>query len=390
MKYLKIIILFLVFCNLPSYFLIKANAAIGQLLSYSTFLLIIIYYYFSKNKKPIIPFIVFGLLFFLISILVSAQNDDGYLVTLIKYFIVIVMGASVVTDTTKEDIYIVLLLGCLSIIFESIFIEGIGGRYRGFYINPNAAGYACILGYSLSFSIDNKKLKIIGQLLFSIAGFVTFSRTFLLIWVLVNLLSLLINYKNIYKILVGIVLFGLFLSFGDRFDLNTKRMHAFSGILEGKVNDDLSEESRTETWSRYYNEILNSPIWGNGYHSFSGEIYGPEYNSFTIRNGVHNTFLMVIGEAGFFVLLYFLWIYGSFLLNGFKMFGDNPEIFLISFSLILYMLTNHNYFENNLVLFVSMWLYIQIGKGKNLYEKKHLDTQRINDYPVKSLHVNVL
>src|SRR5690606_25394290 len=137
--------------------------------------------------------------FFLLSIIVSAQNDDGYLVTLIKYFIVIVMGASVVSNTTMEDIYIVLLLGCFSIIFESIFIEGIGGRYRGYYINPNAAGYACILGYSLSFSINNKKLKIIGQLLFSIAGFLTFSRTFLFIWILVNLISLLINYKNVYK-----------------------------------------------------------------------------------------------------------------------------------------------------------------------------------------------
>ncbi|WP_164122293.1 MULTISPECIES: O-antigen ligase family protein [Sphingobacterium] len=388
MKYLKIIILFLVFCNLPSYFLIKANATVGQLLSYSTFLLVIAYYLFSKNKKPIIPFIVFGLLFFLISILVSTQNDEGYLVTLIKYFIIIVMGASVVTDTTKEDIYIVLLLGCLSIILEAIFIEGIGGRYRGFYINPNAAGYACILGYSLSFSIDNKKLKIIGQLLFSIAGLVTFSRTFLLIWILINLLALLINYKNVYKFLAGIVLFALLLSFGDKLDLSTKRMHAFSGILEGKVNDDLAEESRTETWSHYYNEILNNPVWGNGYHSFSGEIFGPEYNSFTIKNGVHNTFLMVIGEAGFFVLLYFLWIYGSFLINGVKIFNDNPVIFLISFSLVMYMLTNHNYFENNLVLFISMWLYIQIDVQKKIYETKHPNIHKIN-YQVKSLNINV-
>lgn len=389
MKYLKLIILLLVFCNLPSYFLIKTNAVIGQILSYSTFLLLIVYYYFSEHKKAITPFIVFGLLFFLISIMVNSQNDEGYLVTLTKYFIFIIMGVSVVTDTTKDDIFLVLLFGCLSIIFESIFIEGIGGRYRGFYINPNAAGYACILGYSLSFSINNKTLKIIGQILFSIAGFVTFSRTFLLIWILVNLLSLLINYKNVYKILIGVVLFGLFLSFGEKLDLSTKRIHAFSGILEGKANDDLTEDSRTETWSRYYNQILDNPVWGNGYHSFSGEIFGPDYNSFTVRNGVHNTFLMVIGEAGFFVLAYFLWIYGCFLISGVKMFRDNPAIFLVSFSLIMYMLTNHNYFENNLVLFVSMWLYIQIDMDKKVDEKKYLTTQQMNSDRVKSLHINV-
>lgn len=366
MKYIRIIILLLVFCNLPSYFLVKANASLGQLLSYGTFLLIIAYYMLNENKKLIFPFIVLGILFFLISILVNAENNQTYLVTMIKYFIMVIMGAVVANDTTKEEIYIVILLGCSSIIYESVFIEGIGGRYRGFYLNPNAAGYACILGYCLSFSIANKKLKVIGQLLFSIAGFMTFSRTFLLIWALVNLLSLFISYKNVYKIIIGVVLFSLFLSFGSKLDLSTKRLNAFSGILEGKVNDDLKEESREETWSHYYNQILVNPILGNGYHAFSGETSGPESNSFTIRNGVHNTFLMIIGEAGFFVLLYFIWIYGAFLVNGIKMFGDNPLVLLVSFSLMMYMLTNHNYFENNLVLFVSLWLYIQIDKWKGI------------------------
>lgn len=364
MKYLRIIILFLVFCNLPSYCLAKASASLGQVLSYSTFLLIIVYYIFSEKKKLIIPFIAFGVLFFLISILVSAENNQTYLVTLIKYFIIIIMGAAVVNDMTKEEMYIVLLLGCLSIIHESLFIEGIGGRYRGFYLNPNAAGYACILGYCLSFSIDNKKLKIIGQVLFSIAGFMTFSRTFLLIWVLINLISLLISYKNIYKLGFGVVLFTLFLSFGTELNLNAKRLNAFSGIVEGKVNDDLKDDSREDTWAIYYDKVLNNPLFGNGYYSFSGEISGPPNNRFTIRNGVHNTFLMIIGEAGFFVLMYFLWIYGTFMLNGLKLFGENPIIFLVAFSLFLYMLTSHNYFENNLVLFVSLWLYIQVDRSK--------------------------
>lgn len=311
------------------------------------------------------PFIILGILFFLVSILVSAENTETYMITMVKYFIIVVMGAAMVNDITREEMYVVLLLGCLSIIHESIFIEGIGGRYRGFYLNPNAAGFACIIGYCLSFSINDKRLKIIGQLLFSIAGFMTFSRTFLLIWVLINLFSLLISYKNVYKIAIGVVLFSLFLSFGSKLDLSAKRLHAFSGILNGKVNDDLKEESREETWAHYYNKILVNPILGNGYHSFSGETSGKENNKFTIRNGVHNTFLMVIGEAGFFVLLYFLWIYSAFLVNGMRMFSDNPMIFLVSFSMIMYMLTNHNYFDNYLVLFVSIWIYIQIDRWKS-------------------------
>lgn len=377
MKFLRIAILFLIFGNLPSYSLAKASASLGQLLSYGTFLLIIAYYVFSQNKKLLTPFIVFGSLFFLVSIFVSSQSSQSYLVTMIKFSIIVIMGAVVVNDTTKEEMYIVLLLGCLSIIHESIFIEGIGGRYRGFYLNPNAAGYACITGYCLSFSINDKKLKIIGQLLFSIAGFMTFSRTFLLIWILINLFSLLISYKNVYKIVIGAVLFTLFLSFGSRLDLSAKRLHAFSGILSGKINDDLKEESREETWSHYYDKILTNPVLGNGYHSFSGETLGEENNKFTIRNGVHNTFLMIIGEAGFFVFLYFLWIYGSFLISGMQMFSENPLIFLLSFSLIMYMLTNHNYFDNYLVLFVSMWIYIQIDNWKNTYAEAAFRTSNI-------------
>lgn len=365
MKYLRIVILFLIFCNLPSYFLAKASASLGQISSYSTFLLIFVYYFFTEKKKLILPLITLGIIFFLVSILVSAEHSETYIITLIKYFIIIVMGAAVVNDTTKEEMFIVLLLGSLSIIHESIFIEGVGGRYRGFYLNPNAAGYVCILGYCLSFSIDNRKLKLIGQFLFSVAGLMTFSRTFLLIWVLVNLISLLINYKNVYKIVLGVVLFTMFLSFGSELNLSAQRLHAFSGILDGKVNEDLKEDSREDTWAKYYDKILLHPVVGNGYNSFSGEVGGREDNGFVVRYGVHNTFLMIIGEAGFFVLLYFLWIYGGFLIDSLKIFNSNPLFFLISFSLFLFMLTSHNYFDNYLVLFVSMWLFIQIENSKD-------------------------
>ena len=364
MKYIRIVILFLIFCNLPGFFLVKSSATLGQFFSYSLFLLITVYYFFSEKRKLVLPFIVLGGLFFVISIMVSTQNSDTYLVTLLKYFIFIIMGAMVVKDTTKEEIYIVLLLGGLSILYEFMFIEGIGGRYMGVYLNPNSAGYACILGYSLSYSIENKKLKFIGQLLFSIAGFVTFSRTFLIIWLLINLISILISYKNVYKVIVGVVLFALFLSMGDKFDVSARRLSAFSGILEGRVNDDLKSESREKTWAHYYDKILTKPIFGNGYQSFSGEIVGREDSKFTARVGVHNTFLMIIGEAGFFVLLCFVWIHGAFLVNGVKTFGQSPLIFFVSFSLIMYMLTNHNYFENNLELFVSLWLYFQIEGWK--------------------------
>lgn len=369
MKYLKLIILLLVFWNLPSYALTQVNAVTGTILSYGTFFLMIGYYLFNKKEKPIVSFIILGFLYFLISVLVDAQNTENFIMTFIKYFIFVIMGVKLVKDTKDTEIYIVLLLGSLSIIYESIFVTDIGGRFSGFYLNPNSAGFICILGYCLSLSIDNKKLRILGQILFSIAGFVTFSRTFLLVWVLISIVSLSISYKNAYKIVIGVVLFSLFLSFGDKFDFNTRRLEAFSTILDGKISDELGEDSRTQTWALYYDRILDSPVFGNGYLSFSGKTYGSGDSAYSIV-GVHNTYLMILGEAGFFVFIFFVWIYGILLIRGYRLFRDDPMIFLVTFSILMFMLTSHNYFDNYLMLFVSIWLYMKIDKKKIIFKKK--------------------
>jgi O-antigen ligase len=368
MKYLRIIILFLILCNIPSFLLKNFNATAGTVLSYLTFLLIIVYYFFYKIEKPLNRFIILGLLYFFISVFVDSQGANNVIVTFIKYFIFIIAGATAIKDAKVIEIYFILLFGSLSIIYESIFIIDIGGRFSGFYLNPNSAGFICILGYCLSFSIDNIKLRLLGQFLFSIAGFVTFSRTFLLLWVLINIISISISYKNASKFLVGIIIFSLLLSFGDKFDFNTRRLEAFSNILDGVVSDEMEEDSRIETWAMYYDRILDSPIFGNGYLSFSGKTIGSGNSSYSIV-GVHNTYLMILGEAGFLVFIFFVWIYVILLIRGYRLFRNDPMIFLVNFSVIMYMLTSHNYFDNYLLLFVSIWLYLKIDKKNNILRK---------------------
>jgi len=369
MKYLKLIILLLIFLNLPSYALIYNNSVTAKVLSYGTFFLISLYFFLNKKEKPVISFIILGLMYFLISVLVDAQNTANFIITFFKYFIFIILGTSVIKDTKSIEIYILLMVGSISIIYESLFIINLNGRFSGFYLNPNSAGFICILGYCLSLSINNNMLKILGQILFSIAGFVTFSRTFLLIWVLINIISLLISYKNIYKILIGVILFSLFLSFGDKFDFNTRRLDAFSTILDGKVSYEMEENTRTQTWALYYERILESPILGNGYLSFSGETIGSG-DSAIVNVGVHSTPLLIIGEAGIFTFFYFLWIYCGFVARGIKLFKEDPLLFFVAFSLLMYMLTSHNYFDNYLILFVSIWLYMKIDSRERI-EKNH-------------------
>jgi O-antigen ligase len=159
------------------------------------------------------------------------------------------------------------------------------------------------------------------------------------------------------------VLFSLFVSLGDNFDFNSRRLDAFTSILDGKISDEMVEDSRTQIWALYYYKVLNKPFFGNGYLSFSGKTDGIGENSDSIQ-GAHNTFLMILGESGIFVFLYFTAIYGGFIVSGIRVFKDEPFIFLISFSLFMYMLTSHNYFDNYITLFVSLWLYLKIDKKK--------------------------
>jgi hypothetical protein len=363
MKYLKVVILLLIFLNFPSFALININALTGTILSYGTFILIIVYCFFNKKEKLIVPFIISGLLYFLISVLVDSQNSQNFLIIFIKYFILII-GTKLIIDTKDIEIYIMLLIGALSILYESIFVIDIGGRYSGFYLNPNTAGFICIIGYCFSLSIGNNKLRFLGQILFTIAGFVTFSRTFLLLWILISIISLFISYKNFYKIIIGILILSLVIKFGDNFDFDLKRFEAFSTFFDGKINDQMEQDSRTETWALYYEKIIENPILGNGYLAFSGKTLGKGESAYFVV-GVHNTFLMVLGEAGLFVFIYFLWIYIGFIIKGIILFKEYPLIFLTSFALFLFMLTSHNYFDNYILLFFSGWLYFKIDNFKS-------------------------
>lgn len=366
MKYLKFVILLLILCNISGYSLVRYSAGLGIVLNYSISVFIIIYYALCKKERPNIHFIIFGTLFFLISVFVNAQFSGTFLITFVKYFIFIIMMSTVLRDVKNEDIYGILLIGCLSIIYEAIFVTRSGAPSSGLYLNANFAAYTCILGYSMGLAIKNQSLKIPGQILFTIAGLLTFSITFLIIWLLINLLSVFANTKNIVKLFVCLALLAVFISFGDRLRLNAQRMNVFSGVSGGTVEGKLKEGARTETWTLYYDKILKNPIWGNGY----GQIAEGEDIHFTIQVDVHNTFLMIMGEAGIFALLYFLWIYGYITMNSLYFFEQNPSVFYVSFALIFYMLTSHKYFDDYLVLFTSLWLYQEVYKMKSIGWRK--------------------
>ncbi|MEX0290793.1 MAG: O-antigen ligase family protein, partial [Flavobacteriaceae bacterium] len=117
---------------------------------------------------------------------------------------------------------------------------------------------------------------------------------------------------------------------------------------------DLNQGSRTATWSTFYPYISDKPFLGNGFGSFQGGGLN--------RKGPHNTFLLVWGEAGIFALLIFLGLYLYLLRKSLGVFYQKPHLTMMSVSLILFLLTNHNYFTAYAIIFISMWIFIESHK----------------------------
>lgn len=367
MKIIKWFALFLLLCNIPSYMLAYFGPTLGSITSYLSSLLLIGFYFFVKDKgKPLFPFVYLGLLYYCIAsfnyTFVDVNND--FLKELIRFMVVVLCGAEVVRNSSYKELHYFFLFGALTIILHAFLFPSAQagsfqenyGRFSGFYLNPNFAGSICLIGFAISFSMANKKLRILGQLVFTLAGILTLSRTFIVIWVLINFFAILQNKKNLLLPMLGMVVLIMIFTFSDSLTLNTERFSALKSLFGSEQVDTrtISDDSRTHTWSLYFDKIRDKPILGNGYLKFSTKRYGPP--------GVHNSFLLVFGEAGIVPFLIMLGIYGFLLFKSFRNFKSRPELFYISLVISLSLMASHGYFSNYYLVFLSMFVYLELIK----------------------------
>ena len=364
MRILKYIILALFILNLPGIGLVALGSTVGSVLSYLSFILLGVFYLFFYKSKPNLYLLIIGLSYFLISglQLYYSLTEQEYFIMLIKFVILILFGSSFFSSISYKELTWFVLIGAISILANAIFLKDDYGRYAGFYLNPNAAGFVCITGYSLCFALKEKKLKLIFQVLFTVSGLLTFSRTFILAWVLINLLSLRIDIKNIKVFFVGISLAIFALTFGELLNLNGLRFKQYQAVFESnKSASALQEGSRTETWAIFYDEIYESLVIGNGFGKFQG---GGAHGL-----GTHNTYLLIIGEAGVIPFMLFILFIFFLLIKSNKLFKQNPSLLLLSISLSLYLLTSHNYFDSYFKLCITMFIYQKLVAKNNVDAK---------------------
>ncbi|PCJ92308.1 MAG: hypothetical protein COA50_15910 [Flavobacteriaceae bacterium] len=376
-------ILFLILWYLPSFLLAYVSSGLGSLSSYATSLLLIAYFFLSKERrKPLLVFVALGLSYFLISAINYTEIDvnNYFIKEFIRFMIVVICGAAVLYQTRDKEIFYILLIGASSIIINAVFLPSMQlaifgesyGRFSGFYLNPNLAGSICLLGYSLSHAIKNIKWKIIGQIVFTLAGLLTLSRTFIAIWLLLTIISIYYNRKNIIAPIIGALLLILIFTFSGKLTLNAERFQALQGVLgQEKGNTQMiGEDTRNDTWSIYYNLIFDKPFVGHGFRKFQMKAAG--------LPGVHNSYLMTIGEAGIIPFLLIVGIYLYLLIKSYLFIRSHPWYFYLSLTLVFSMMGGHGYFYNFVSILLSMYVFIKLKDLSSIHTSEIEISNNIN------------
>lgn len=292
---------------------------------------------YEKESLLFWGFTLFYILYlYLASISFILYNDDiysgnNYLITVRGYLSSIVILLCFYKLTTwallnfdfyslLSRMYVFLLMGVGVIFFSSVIGFNIGldmDRASGFFANPNtAAGFILYcLCLTLCFAISERQkfgflyLLLVPLLFYAI--FITFSKAGLITFPLVVFAFLglcILRYKKLFKskrkifawlflsIIVAIAIISIYfssiveqLSWGQF--LRLQRTLAF---LSGEFTEATTSE-RSTLFSIGFNLIADHPIIGNGLTSFHA--YDIPVNGKHI--GVHNTFLLILGEAGF-------------------------------------------------------------------------------------------
>ncbi len=354
-RILQYICLTLSLLNAPTFLLHSFSPTLGSLSSYGMFGFFILYNILKKDLLVLKIFLAIGLSYFLISGLQFYSGEQSvYIAFFLKFLIFSFFGGIIARNTTKEEIYIFLFIGALSVILNAVFFQDNYGRYSGFYLDPNAAGLICICGYSLTYGVENKKWRLIGQFVFTFAGLITFSRTFIVIWLLVNLISIRIDIKNIKVLAIGFLVLILTITFSKVLQLNTMRFGQLEAIVNGDnvSSEEINEDSRSDTWAQFYPYLADKPFFGNGFGSF-------QTNGLK-RVGPHNSYLLIYGESGVLPVLFFIGLHLFFITQGLKLFKKHPYILLMGCSISIFLITNHNYFTSYYLIFVEIWLISHI------------------------------
>jgi putative inorganic carbon (hco3(-)) transporter len=143
------------------------------------------------------------------------------------------------------------------------------------------------------------------------------------------------------------------------------------------VSNTGSIDVRFQMWNSAVNIFKKYPLLGAGPGRYGSLMY--DFNADEIYGGrihlhAHNTYLEVLADMGILGLLSFLWIFVLFFISGYKSIKDKPDLYKISFMMMLIAVAVSDFFVSSVLVginpSVGFWLLLGVGVqvyNENLY-----------------------
>jgi len=278
-------------------------------------------------------------IFYLLGVYYSSINKFKYLISVVMILLILSVGFTLFAD----------VIG-LTDSYQFNAKKIIGERKGGLFANPNEAGQQanyCLATVLFGILVYKRKI-ILGLLIAPIlySSFITFSKAALIVSVLLLALFVFFGVSNFLKfktgnrILVVSFLFVIFstaivvpsyfnnnilgnLTVGQKY-----RIMNTIGLASGKIDARTTSE-RTVISEIGIKNILKHPIFGSGLGSFHRL---KEYGL-----GVHNSFLMVAGEAGILPFAMFFLFSVLVVLKSFWIQDPTIKIFFLLVLTVMYL-----------------------------------------------------
>jgi len=172
-----------------------------------------------------------------------------------------------------------------------------------------------------------------------------------------------LSIKNARMLVLGFGILSMLLVFNEFLPVKNQRLEQIGAMASGdaKKAKGINEDSRWETWSRYFDPLLDKPLFGNGYGGFGS-------NGVKSPVGVHNTYLLIWGEGGIIPIILFLSYIGYLFVKTNKEFSTAPHLLMMTIALSIFLLTNHNFLTTNYSILLYVWIHIKLKEKEQKVE----------------------
>jgi len=177
-------------------------------------------------------------------------------------------------------------------------------------------------------------------------------------WIIITSIYLFFNRKYLVKSIFILIFSIIFLvQFSEQLKLDISRFEFLNNLFLGIIDQEvLNDDNRQDQWAKFYGGIANSPIIGNGYSSFSQSLDGKG------DVGVHNSFLLILGESGFLPFSLILALIISLLYRSFIKIRHDITPFLLIISLIINLMVSHVFFSSGIQIFILVFIIYSLTK----------------------------